>query len=238
MIRILCWLWRQSEGRTSYTAEHVNIFADMIRRNCSIRFSLACVTDMPEGIDPSVDIIPLPNEFAGIEPKWGPKKPNCFRRLSLYRRDAAKIFGGKRLASIDLDCVIGGDLGPILSRTEDFVICKGTDHSRPYNGSLQLLTAGCRPQVYEDFDQAGADASGEAFHGSDQAWLAHRLGPNEATWSEADGVHFFRPSWRNKVVPRVLFFPGPPRLKPWVLAPYKIFPFITNNYRIEAREAA
>ena len=236
MIRILTWLWNQPGGRTKYTAQHVNIFASMVRRHCSIRFSLACVTDMPEGIDPSVEIIPLPTDFADVTPRWGPRKPNCFRRLSLFRPDAAKIFGGKRIASFDLDCVIGGDLAPILSRKEDFVIFKGTHPSRPYNGSLMLLTAGARPQVYERFDQAGADASGERFHGSDQAWLAHCLGPDEATWSQADGVWHWDAYWKvmNKVQPRLLFFPG--KRKPWEFD--RIFPFIKNNYRIAEREAA
>lgn len=236
MIRIITWLWRQPQGRVSYTADHVNIFASMVRRNCSLHFSLGCVTDMPEGIDPSIDIIAPPRDFEDVSAKWGPRKPNCFRRLSLYRRDAAKIFGGKRIASFDLDCVIGGDLAPILSRPEPLVFCKGTAPERPYNGSLQLLTAGCHPELYEDFDQAGADASGEAFHGSDQAWLAHKLGWNEPTWGEADGVWFLDRYLKNvrKVRPRALFFPG--KSKPWVIAP--VFPYMRENYRIMAREAA
>jgi hypothetical protein len=191
---------------------------------------------MPEGIDPNVDIIPLPTDFADIKPRWGPHKPNCFRRLSLYRKDAAKIFGGKRIASFDLDCIIGGDLAPILSRREDFVIYKGTHPTRPYNGSLQLITAGARPQVYDRFDQAGADASGEAFHGSDQAWIAHCLGPNEATWDENDGIwHFdqYLKRWM-KVNPTILFFPG--KRKPWEFK--DVFPYTKRNYRIAEREAA
>jgi hypothetical protein len=236
VIRILTWLWKQPGGRTSYTAHHVNIFADMVRRNCSLRFSLACVTDMPEGIDPSVEIIPLPTDFAEITARWGPRKPNCFRLLSLSRRDAAKIFGGKRIASFDLDCIIGGDLAPILNCREDFKIFAGTHPSRPYNGSLQLLTAGCRPQVYERFDQAGADASGEAFHGSDQAWIAHCLGPNEATWDEADGVMHLDQYLRNarKALPTVLFFPG--KRKPWDL--HKVFPWMREHYRIVRQKEA
>ena len=237
MIRIISWLWRQPEGRTSYTAEHVNIFADMVRRHCSIPFSLACVTDMPSGIDPSVDIIPLPTDFAGISPVWGPRKPNCYRRLALYRRDAADIFGGERIASFDLDCVIGRDLAPLLSRKEDLVLFKGTAPGRPYNGSLQLLTAGCRPQVYENFSAEGALESGTAFHGSDQAWLAHCLGPSEATWDERDGVYFYGRHWtslRDTVVPRILFYPG--KLKPWTAR--LIDPFTRRNYRLKMKEAA
>ena len=83
----------------------------------------------------------------------------------------------------------------------------------------------------------GADASGDAFCGSDQAWLAHSLGWGEATWGEADGVQWFKPgSWSNKMRPAILFFPG--KRKPWDYAPYKIYPFITNNYRVAEREAA
>lgn len=236
MIRILTWLWKQPGGRTSYTAGHVNIFADMVRRNCSIRHSLACVTDMPQGIDPSVEIIPLPTDFADITPRWGPRKPNCFRRLALFRPDAAKIFGGKRIASFDLDCIIGGDLAPILSRREDFVIYRGTHASRPYNGSLQLITAGARTQVYERFSQAAADESGALFHGSDQAWIAHCLGPNEATWDEADGVWHWNAYLKQirKARPTILFFPG--KRKPWEFD--RVFPFVKNNYRIAEREAA
>lgn len=234
MIRILCWLWSQPEGRITYTARHVNIFAAMVRRHCSVKHSVACVTDMPEGIDPSIEIIPLPTDFADIRPAWAAWKPNCFRRLSLFRPDAAKVFGGKRLASIDLDCVIGGDLAAILKRKEDFVIAKGTAPERPYNGSLMLLTAGARPQVFERFNQRAADVSGAAFHGSDQAWIMHCLGPNEATFDEADGVwqwHRYLPNVR-KAKPTILFFPG--KRKPWEFD--RIFPFIKNNYRL--REAA
>lgn len=237
MIRIICWLWRQPEGRTSYDASHVNIFADMVRRNCSIPFSLGCVTDMPEGINPGVDIIPLPTDFAEVKPVWGPRKPNCFRRLAMYRRDAADIFGGERIASFDLDCVIGGDLAPVLDRTEDLVLFKGTSPDRYYNGSLQLLTAGCRPQVFDDFNQAAALESGERFCGSDQAWLMHKLGPGEATWDEADGVYFYGRDWtslRDTVAPRILFYPG--KLKPWTAR--LIDPFTRRNYRLKTKEAA
>lgn len=237
MLTVVSWLWVQPEGRTTYKAEHVWIWADMVSRNLAMPHRLLCVTSETD-LPPNVERIDPPGEFEDVQPKWGPRKPNCFRRLVMFRRDAAKTFG-QRFVSIDLDVVIGGQLDPLFDRSEDLVLFKGTSPKRPYNGSMMLIRAGCRPQVYEDFDQAGADASGEAFHGSDQAWLAHKLGWNEATWDESDGVHYFKAGgWSNRKQPRVVFFPGPPRLKPWVLAPFKIYPFITNNYRIAEREAA
>lgn len=234
MLTVLSWLWSQPGMRTAYKPEHVWIWADMVSRNLSMKHRLACVTTETD-LPPSVERIEPPGEFEDVEPVWGPRKPNCFRRLSMFRADAAQTFG-KRFVCIDLDCVIGGPLDSLFDRSEDLVLVKGTHESRPYNGSMMLIRAGSRPEVYEDFDQAGADASGAAFCGSDQAWLAHKLGWGEATWSEADGVHCFRPSFRNKLKPTILFFPG--KRKPWDYAPARIFPFITNNYRVEAREAA
>jgi hypothetical protein len=231
LITVLTWLWNQPEGRTKYTAEHVYLWADMVSRNLSMKHRLACVTTETD-LPPNVERIDPPGEFEDVSATWGPRKPNCFRRLTMFRRDAAKTFG-RRFVCMDLDVVIGGPLDPLFNRPEDLVLCKGTAPERPYNGSMMLIKAGCRPQVYEDFDQAGADASGSAFHGSDQAWLAHKLGWNEATWT--DEIHFFRPgSFSNKLKPSILFFPG--KRKPWDYAPYKIFPFISNNYRL--REAA
>lgn len=234
MITVVSWLWSQPGGRVRYKPEHVWIWADMVSRNLAMKHRLVCVTTETD-LPPSVERIDPPGEFEEVNPTWGPSKPNCFRRLVMFRRDAGKMFG-RRFVSMDLDCVVGGPLDPLFDRPEDLVLFKGTSESRPYNGSLMLMTAGCRPQVYEDFDQAGADASGALFHGSDQAWLAHKLGWGEATWDEDDGVWHFA-SWLRhckKVQPRVLFFPG--KRKPWEMAP--VFPFIRNNYRVTAREAA
>lgn len=206
----------------------------MVSRNLSMKHRLACVTTETD-LPPNVERIDPPGEFEEVQPVWGPTRPNCFRRLSMFRRDAAKIFG-KRFVCMDLDCVIGGPLDPLFDRPEDLVLFKGTAPTRPYNGSMMLIKAGCRPHVYEDFDQVGATLSGQRFVGSDQAWLAHSLGWNEATWDERDGVYFWRYNWSNKLKPRVLFFPG--KRKPWDFAPYKIFPFISNNYCLTQKEAA
>jgi hypothetical protein len=237
MLTVLTWLWRQDRSRAAYSNHHVNILADMVRRNLSMPHKFSCVTDNPEGIDPSVEIIKPPGEFLDIRnPRWTNGKPQCYRRLSMYRRDAAKFFG-KRFVCMDLDCVVGGPLDPLFDRPEDLVLFKGTSANRPYNGSMQLITAGCRPQVYETFSQEAALESGAQFCGSDQAWLAHCLGWDEATWDEADGVYFYGPKYRRahgREKPRVMFFPG--TIKPWTAA--RLDKFVRANYRIEMREAA
>jgi hypothetical protein len=206
----------------------------MVSRNLAMPHRLSCVTTETD-LPPNVERIDPPGEFEDVQPKWGPMKPNCFRRLVMFKRDAQKTFG-RRFVSMDLDCVIGGQLDPLFDRPEDLVLFKGTSPDRPYNGSLMLIRAGCRPHVYEDFDQAGADASGEAFVGSDQAWLAHKLGWGEATWGEADGAYVYGSSWFRGSKARILFFPG--KTKPWDLARIRIHNFINANYCVAPKEAA
>lgn len=236
MLTVLCWFWAQKKARAVYTAEHVNIWARMVRRNLSLPHRIACVTDIPDGIDADIEIIAPPGDFLDIaNPRWPDGKPQCYRRLSMFRRDAADIFG-ERFVSMDIDAVIGAPLDPLFDRDDDLVLFKGTCQQRPYNGSMMLIRAGCRPEVFDDFNQDAALESGKLFRGSDQAWLMHKLGPNEAVWDESDGVYWFGGGYRKcrGTEPRVLFFPG--TLKPWNAL--KIDRFTGKHYRIEMKEAA
>lgn len=222
MITVLSWYW--SGG--VYRPEHVNILAAMVRRNCSLEHRFACVTDTPEGIDPGIAIIQPPRDFEAVRiPTWKEgKRPQCFRRLAMFRPDAAEIFG-ERIVCMDLDCVVGASLDPLFDVPEDFRICAGTAPGRPYNGSMMILTAGSRPQVYTDFTPERAVEAGQRYLGSDQAWLAHIV-PGEATWGEADGVTFLGLGRSPETVRRVQFYAG--SKKPW----HRLHdPWVRENYR-------
>jgi hypothetical protein len=228
MLTVLTWFWSQPGGRTTYTSEHVNIWGAMVRRNLAVPHRLACVTAQPEGIDPRIEIITPPGEFEDVRiPSWPGSMPQCLRRLVMYAPHAGEVFG-ERFVCMDLDCVVGGPLDPVFDRPEDIVLYRGTSTSRPYNGSMVLMTAGARPQVYTGFTPQAAARAGQRFLGSDQAWVAHVLGRGEATWSASDGV-----CWRNAqagdvagVDPRVVFFPGD--TKPWH---FQHDPWIARHYR-------
>lgn len=229
MLTVLTWLWSQPGGRATYTAEHVNIWAAMVRRHLKLPHRLACVTDMPDGIASHVDIIAPPGDFTGwAMPTWAGDKPQCLRRVALFAPDAAPRFGD-RFVSMDLDCVIAGKLDPLFSRPESIVLYKSpagpSPNPRPYNGSMLMMTAGARPHVYADLTPEGAQHAGRLYQGSDQAWISHALGAGEATWSEADGVAWWG-RWDGDAV-RLLFFPGHP--KPWTLIDSEAF--IAAHYR-------
>lgn len=230
-IKIITWLWSQPQSRTTYTAKHVNIWAAMVSRHLTLPHTLACVTDMPEGIDPHIEIITPPKDFIGIEtPTWNTDKPNCFRRLTLYSPNAADIFKAKRFVSMDLDTVIGSNINDLFDREDDIILYKGTSFDRPYNGSMVMMTAGARPQVYTEFSQENAIKSGQKYVGSDQAWISYCLGPNEKTWSFEDGICWWGSQYNTLIKTRkIMFFPGV--IKPWQIVIYDMDNWCVKHYR-------
>lgn len=231
MLTVLTWFWKQHKGRTSYQAHHVNIWADMVRRHLSLPHRLACVTDTPEGIDPRIDIIEPPGDFESVSiPTWPEPRPQCLRRIAMFRPDAARIFG-ERFVCMDTDCVVFDSLDPLFDTDADFKMYRGTSYDRPYNGSMLLMTAGARPQVYERFTPERAAFAGVQYLGSDQAWISYVLGRGEETWSHRDGVIWYESRHNiDAPVARVMFFPGSP--KPWNLIREE---WIAKHYHADPR---
>jgi hypothetical protein len=232
-LTILTWLWKQQNGRTTYTASHVNTWAAMVSRHLTIPHRLACVTEHPEGLLPSIEIIKPPKDFDHLVlPTWNenPKGqlPQCLRRLSLFRPDAADIFG-ERFVSMDMDCVVAQNLDPLFDRKDDFIMYRGTNAKRPYNGSMLMMNAGARSRVFTTFTHKKAIEAGYKYLGSDQAWISYCLGWNEETWGPEHGVAWWGSSWNpfafDKI--RIMFFPGYP--KPWNLVNSNIW--IGDNYQ-------
>jgi len=195
-LTFVTWLWKPPVGyRSAFAAEHVNVLANMIDRHYTAPHRILCVTDLPKGIDPRVQIVSAWNDYAELGSPHGGinKNPSCYRRLRAFHPDIGKVFG-RRFVSLDLDTVITGDLVPLFDRPEDFVIWGETNPKSWYNGSLWMLTAGARPQVWTDFNprRSPHDAKRAGRFGSDQGWISHCLGKGEATWSVADGVYSYR----------------------------------------------
>lgn len=173
-----------------YTPDHVNIAARMLRRHLKMPFEVLCVTDDPTGIDDSIRCIPLWDKcrFLG----------GCYNRLYVFSKDMAR-FIGPRFACLDIDCVLTGDVTPIFSRREEFIINAyqsgdATRHiDQRYNGGLFMMDAGARSRVWDCFDidihpqdmEARADRIG-----TDQAWIREILGPDEAVFKgPEDGIY-------------------------------------------------
>ena len=235
MMEFVCWKWKPKPGyRSTFGPEAVNTLHRMIARNYAGDFRLTCITDNPAGIDSHIRIIELWDTFADVPSPHGGLNPSCYRRLKAFSEEAAE-FIGPRFVSLDLDCVITGDIAPLVDRPEDFVIWGDTNPTTFYNGSFYLMRAGSRKQVWERFSPFRSPIIAKLAnqHGSDQAWIGACLGPNEVKYGIADGVF----SYRVHIVPnrgslpkdaRVVFFHG--RFDPWDAEIQRI-PWVQEHYR-------
>jgi len=190
MISVVTFKWKpRSSYRSTFGPEHVNTMRQMVARHYKDSHQFICVTDDPSGIEDGIRIIPLWNDHSDIPNPSFRGGPSCYRRLKVFSREIGSVLG-ERFVCIDLDMLITGDLRPLLNRTEDFIAWKNPDARWPYNGSLFMLTAGARPDVWESFDPATSPAKSHKADckGSDQGWISYVLGKGEATWSKEDGV--------------------------------------------------
>ena len=236
MLSVVTWKWRPAKGyRSTFGPETVTTLCRMVARHYPHPHRFLCVTDDPAGIDPEVEIIPAWNDFADVPSPFGARNPSCYRRLRAFHPEIGRVFG-ERFVSMDLDCVITGDLTPLWDRPEDFVIWGDTARATLYNGSMFLLRAGARPQVWTTFDPVLSPALSRKAgqFGSDQGWIGCCLGRGEARWTAADGVL----SYRNEILPRggklptgarIVFFHGV--VDPWMPAVQMTRPWVRAAYR-------
>jgi hypothetical protein len=140
-----------------------------------------------------------------------------------------------------MDCVVADSLDPLFDRADDLVLYASPPsplpQPRPYNGSMLLMTAGARPQVYTQFTPERATLAGKHFLGSDQAWIAFSLGWGEKTWDERDGAVWFSPRYSMQPPEcRVMFFPG--NIKPWNTAGHRPLDHWVRRQYAPLKEAA
>ena len=231
-LTVCCWKWKSPPGyRSNFTASTVNVLRSMVDRHYRHPHNFVCITDDPEGIDGDIRIVPLWDDFKNLK---GPNGVNCYPRLRAFSREAAD-FIGPRFVSLDLDTVALNDLAPLWQRSDDFVIWGDTARGTPYNGSMFLLRAGTRSQVWETFDPIHSPLKAKALRyiGSDQAWIGACLGLREKKWTQTDGVFSFRndlqagrkplPAWA-----RMVMFHG--RYDPWMPDVQRQHPWVKEHY--------
>lgn len=195
MLTVACYFWLDPARRRSYqiTPNDVRVWDAMIARHLTLPHRRVCITHRPDLI-PFMETVPLDTT------KHVPG--TCLVKLMTWRPDIAPILG-ERICVMDVDCVVTGSLNPILDRSEDVVLWKNPNYVPGgrrgfYQGSLQLLTAGARPQLWEDFDVGALRWLNRRFGGAEQCWISERLNTSypaagwewtEAHWTEDDGVY-------------------------------------------------
>ena len=245
IIHFVCWKYDGipvKKKKNIFTSHHVNVLAAMIGRNMKDPYDITCITDDPEGIDTSrVKILPIWDDLSDTA--------GCYRRLKIFSLEMRDIIG-KRIVSIDLDCVIKSDITSLFDRTEDFVIWGEHDRRAPYCGSFWMMKAGSRRYIWDEFSMSAIPLKYTAF-GTDQGWINYKMYPKEAMWSKKDGIYNFmthfcvhnflrkgpnsaaRKRWMVEMPSnaKIIFFNG--RCDPSMRDLYSDFPWIEEHWRLD-----
>lgn len=224
---VTTWLWGETYGQ-----HYVQRLAAAVRRNLNETHRFICFTDTPRHLPDIEQHQILNTDLLKIK--------GCFARMRLFDPAWQKNLGlepGDRVVDLDLDLVVTGALDPLLERTDDFTILQGINSTNPcpYNGSIWMLRAGARPDVWADFsvDAAYAKTRIHAFP-DDQGWFEYKM-PDAGAWGPAQGVYGFRKrgwpigegeSLRLPAGAKIVAFPGwrdPSKFEhlPWVRENWK-----------------
>ena len=164
-----------------YDESHVHRLKRQVEKHLTAPHEFVCVSDRRiEGIK----TIPL---------DWTMFIPGTrYAKLMLYRPDGP--LAGKRVLYLDLDSIVTGNLDPVVTRSEDLVLWRNPNFGQPgrarYNTSIILHTCGTRPELWTDFDRDRTPAMlARNWGGTDQAWVSHRASPEEAYFSDKDGIY-------------------------------------------------
>ena len=157
---ILCMKWG-----TKYGPEYVNRLAAMVQRNMRRPYRLYCFTEDGAGIDPSVEIRPLPEMVLDAKlPERG------WRKLTVFQRELADLQGNALF--LDLDVIILGELDAFFDVPGEFRIVKDWNLRGSYigNSSVFRFEIGRYPDILQYYLEHG-DAVRQN-HRNEQAYLS------------------------------------------------------------------
>lgn len=159
-VNVLCIKWG-----TKYGPEYVNKLHSMVRRNLHRPFRFVCLTDDAQGIDPSIEVKPIP--AVGFD-EFDQRKPWTFAhgwlKLTSFAHPLYDLEG--RTLFLDLDIVIVDSLDPFFEQTGDFIVIREWDkNDGTGNTSCYLYTIGAHTDALEhlkkDYPASIADVRNE-----------------------------------------------------------------------------
>lgn len=143
-VNVLCIKWGKKYG-----PDYVNKLHNMVRRHLHRPFRFVCLTDDSDGIDPAIEVKPIP--MVGFD-EFDRRKPWTFGhgwlKLTSFAAPLYDLSG--RTLFLDLDIVIVDSLDPFFEREGEFVVIKEWDKSdETGNTSCYIYTIGAHADALE-----------------------------------------------------------------------------------------
>ncbi len=175
---VVCMKWG-----AKYSPDYVNILARMVARNITIPYRFICLTDDPAGIEPGVEVRPLPS-FPEPSPCYY-KNCQAWRKLLLFAQPLSDLAG--KVLFFDLDVVIVGNIDCFFSYSDRLAIVE--NWSQP-NRLIGQASAFCfevgRYQPLLARYLANPDATARQYL-TEQVYITRALGEGN--------FDFFPPEW-------------------------------------------
>lgn len=143
-VNVLCIKWGKKYG-----PEYVNKLHSMVRRHLHRPFRFVCLTDDGSGIDPDIEVEPIP--MIGFD-EFDQRKPWTFGhgwlKLTSFAQPLYDLQG--RTLFLDLDIVILDSLDPFFEQEGEFIVIKEWDKKDDTgNTSCYLYTIGAHTDALE-----------------------------------------------------------------------------------------
>ncbi len=175
MKNVICMKWGNKFG-----PEYVNRLYGMVEKNLTIPHRFVCFTDNAEGINPNVEIRPLPelNDTGLPEKAW--------KKLGLFTDKLADLEGDALF--LDLDIVIMRNIDCLFTLPGEFLIIKDWDFPNDIigNSSVFRFKVNQYPHIVENFYKEGPTIRDR--YKNEQAFLSHQM-------NNIGVLDYWKPHW-------------------------------------------
>jgi len=169
-----------------YPPKYVNSLFSMVRRNLSLPHRFICFTENPKGIDPEVEVLPLPDLSVDVPTNV----PGKWRKIALWQKE---LYGLNGVALfIDLDTVIVGSIDEFFEfgNPDDVVLTK--NWLKPFRklGQTTLFRypVGRNPSFYDDFVKDSQNVAIRFQY--EQHYITHKLENRLCFWPSSWVKHY------------------------------------------------
>ena len=173
MVNVICMKWG-----TVYGPNYVNHLRSMVRRNLKLKHRFVCFTDDIRGVEPDIEIHPLPK----VHSHPGPER--FWNKLGIFAKPLSNITGS--VLCLDLDVVIVDCIDCFFEAKGDFFMVR--DYHRHKSGaasgnmSVCRYEAGRHANILEKFERDPEAV--EANYKFDQEFVSGNV-PKVEFWPEA-----------------------------------------------------
>jgi len=159
---VICIKWGNKFG-----PEYVNRLYSMVEKNLTIPHRFVCFTDNSDGINPNIEIRPLPN----LNDEGLPEK--AWKKLGLFTDKLADLQG--QALFLDLDVVIMKNIDSFFELPGEFIIIKDWDFPNDIigNSSVFRFEVNKHADIIENFYKEGKNIRKK--YKNEQAFLSHQM---------------------------------------------------------------